>query len=232
MADAIRLYLRYVAVSIRAQMEYRASFVMLSISSFVGTGIEFMGIWALFDRFRGIPNWSLAETAMLYGMISISFAAAEAMARGFDTFDQMIRMGDFDRLLLRPRNTILQILGREFQLMRVGRFAQGLIVLAWAVNALDVVWSPTRVGLMLAALAGGWRRRSSRSPSTGPGSGGSSRSWCRRRVPTSFPRWPSLAVKPASCMRSHRSWGWRSCWSRCKSGRSASATIDRQGAEC
>lgn len=155
MLNAIHLYLRYIGISIRGQMEYRASFVMFSIANFVGTGIEFIGIWALFDRFKVLQGWSLPEAAMLYGMVNMSFAASEAVGRGFDTFDQMVRSGDFDRLLLRPRGTVLQLLGKELHLMRVGRFAQGLVVLLWAASALGIAWTPLQVALLVAALAGG-----------------------------------------------------------------------------
>ena len=50
MLSAFYLYLRYIAISFRSQMQYRASFVMQSVGHFLITGIEFLGIWALFDR--------------------------------------------------------------------------------------------------------------------------------------------------------------------------------------
>ena len=52
-----------------------------------------------------------------------------------------IKTGHFDRLLLRPRSTILQLAGHELALRRIGRFVQGLIVLVWAASMLNVEWS-------------------------------------------------------------------------------------------
>ncbi len=126
MLDSFRLYFRYIGISIRGQMQYRASFVMLSAGHFFVTGIEFLGIWAMFDRFGSLRGWSLAEVAMFYGMINVAFACADGFARGFDIFPQMVKSGDFDRLLLRPRSTALQVAAQELQLMRVGRLMQGL----------------------------------------------------------------------------------------------------------
>ncbi len=63
-------------------------------------------------------------------MVNISFAFTDALARGFDLFGaQFIKTGNFDRLLLRPRSTVLQLAGHEFTLFRVGRLLQGSIVL-------------------------------------------------------------------------------------------------------
>jgi ABC-2 type transport system permease protein len=43
MANNLQLYGRYIAVSLRSQMQYRASFIMLSLGQFMATGIEFIG---------------------------------------------------------------------------------------------------------------------------------------------------------------------------------------------
>ncbi len=156
MADSnLRVYLAYVGVSMRGQMQYRASFVMLTIGHFMMTGIEFFGIWVLFDRFGSLRDWSLAEVALFYGIVNISFAIADATSRGFDMFHTMVKGGDFDRLLLRPRSTVLQLAGYEFTLRRIGRLTQGLLVLVWASMTLGVDWHVSHLGLLAFTVVGG-----------------------------------------------------------------------------
>ena len=155
MGNAIRLYWRYLGVSCRSQMQYRASFLMLSIGHFLITAAEFAGIWVLFDRFQRLRDWTLPEVALFYGLINTAFALADATSRGFDLFGSMVKSGDFDRLLLRPLSTALQLAGQELTLRRIGRLSQGLVVLLWASSALDLVWSPARILLLLVAIAGG-----------------------------------------------------------------------------
>ena len=155
MIDSVRLYLRYAGVSLRAQMQYRASFAMLAVGTFLISILEFLSIWVLFDRFGRLTEWSLAEVALFYGIVNTAFAVAEAAARGFDTFPGMVKSGEFDRVLLRPRSTVLQLAGREFHAIRIGRFMQGLAILLWAGSALEVVWTPSKVGLLGAAVLGG-----------------------------------------------------------------------------
>ena len=155
MFDAVRLYVRYVALSFRAQMQYRASFLMLAGGQCLITAMEFLGIWALFDRFGTLEQWSLAEVAFFYGIVHVAFAVADAASRGFDVFGAMVRTGEFDRLLLRPRSTLLQLAGRELTLRRVGRLTQGLAILLWAAWALELQWTAPKVALVLFAVAGG-----------------------------------------------------------------------------
>ena len=155
MRDALRLYFRYTAVSIRAQLQYRATVILLAFGQFTMTGIEFLVMWTLFDRFGQIRGWTLPEVALLYGMANVSFALAESIARGFDKFEQAIRSGEFDRMLLRPRSAAFQVVAGQLQLMRLGRFLQGLAVVIWASGALGVAWTIPKVALLVASIAAG-----------------------------------------------------------------------------
>ena len=154
-ADGLCLYGRYIDISFRSQMQYRASFVMLTLGHFAMTGLEFVGLWAMFDRFGRLESWSLPEVALFYGMINMAFSLCDATSRGFDIFHNMVRSGEFDRILLRPRSTVLQLAGQELTLRRIGRFSQGLIILIWAANQLAFPWSAGKVVLLLASILGG-----------------------------------------------------------------------------
>ena len=155
MREALAMLGRYLAVSVRAQMQYRASFLMASLGQFLITGIEFLSVWALFDRFGSLPDWAFAEVALFYGVVNVAFALADSVSTGFDQMGQFVKSGDFDRILLRPRSTVLQLAGQELALRRVGRLLQGALILGWAVASLEVSWSVGSVLLLLAAVAGG-----------------------------------------------------------------------------
>ena len=136
-------------------MQHRASFIMMAIGQMLITVLEFVIIRVLFDRFGNLQGWSLYEVALFYGLINISYALAEGIARGFDTFHESVKSGEFDRILLRPQSTVLQIIGQELQLRRIGRLGQGLIILLWASISLDLAWTPEKVLLTVAAIAAG-----------------------------------------------------------------------------
>ena len=44
MTGPAQLYLKFVALSIRAQMQYRAAFIMLTFGTFVATGVEILAV--------------------------------------------------------------------------------------------------------------------------------------------------------------------------------------------
>lgn len=154
-ADALRLYRAYAAASIRGQLQYRASIAMTTIGTFLITASDFVAVWALFDRFGQVRGWTLPEVALFYGMISITWSICDMFARGFDAFGAMIKAGGFDRLLLRPRSTVLQLLGQELVLRRLGRLVQGLVVLGYAAWAGTIDWTVGRFVLLVGSTACG-----------------------------------------------------------------------------
>ncbi|MBC7320607.1 ABC-2 family transporter protein [bacterium] len=151
----MKLYFKYIGISIRAQIQYRASFILLTIGNFLLTFMDFVSIIFLFQRFGSLKGWRLEELALLYGIIHTSFAISEAFSRGFDIFDRLVRNGNFDRILLRPRSLILQILGTEFQLVRWGRFLQGLVVLIYGLVHLGITLDIFKLIFLVSAILGG-----------------------------------------------------------------------------
>ena len=154
--NGARLYGQYVGASIRAQMQYPASFLMLAVGQFTITFVEFIGLWSLFRRFGQVDGWTIGQIAVFYGVVNISFAIADAATRGFDVFGtDFVKTGSFDRLLLRPRATALQLLGYDVRLNRVGRLLQGLLVLGIGASLTAINWDVSKFFLLLAAVAGG-----------------------------------------------------------------------------
>jgi ABC-2 type transport system permease protein len=155
MANPFALYLRFLEISLRAQLQYRASVVMMMLGALLISVIEFVGIWAMFDRFGNLRGWTLPEVGLLYGLIEITYGLGHTLCRGLDTFPSMVAGGEFDRVLVRPRSAMLQLVGRDFAVRRLGRVGQGLVVLIWSASALGIDWTPGRVLLLPAAIAGG-----------------------------------------------------------------------------
>jgi ABC-2 type transport system permease protein len=153
---ALSLYLRYVTASMRAQMQYPASFAMVSAAQFSGTVIEVVGVWALFQRFHHIAGWSFGEVAIFYGVINVTFACADAVTRGFDVFGpEFVKTGNFDRLLLRPRTAAFQLISYELRLSRIGRLLQGAGVFLIGARIIHFQPTPEAVALLAWAVLGG-----------------------------------------------------------------------------
>lgn len=155
MIELLSLYVRLVTARLRSQMQYRVSFSLTLLSSFLITVIEFAGILVLFSRVRMIAGWTLWEVGLLYALAETSFSSAELVVSALDDFQDRIARGTFDRMLTRPLGAFFQMLVEDVPLRRMGRVTQGVIVLALASSNAGINWSPDKVLVVLMALACG-----------------------------------------------------------------------------
>lgn len=154
--NGFALYVRYVSASLRAQAQYPAATLMLAAGHCAATAIEFLGVFALFDRFGPVGGWSFGEAALFYALVNIMFSIADLLTRGFEVFGtEFVRTGAFDRVLLRPRAAALQLAGHEVRLSRLGRLLQGLAVLILASSLVPIDWDVATIAIAIWAVAGG-----------------------------------------------------------------------------
>ncbi|WP_174842902.1 ABC transporter permease [Neobacillus mesonae] len=151
----MRLYIKYLLIHLKSQMQYRTSFWLLSIGQFFIPFSVFAGLYFLFDRFGQIKGWNFSEVALCFAVIHMAFSLSECFARGFDSFSALVIKGDFDRVLVRPRSTFVQVLGSKFEFTRVGRMLQSVLVLILALSGLSIEWSLIKVITLLLMITSG-----------------------------------------------------------------------------
>ncbi len=155
MLDAALLYLRLVRARLRGQLQYRTSFVLDVIGTFVISFLDFVVILVIFTNVPQLGTWSVSEVALLYGIACLAFAFTDLVVGHLDLFPQTIRDGTFDLVLVRPRPTLFMVLTADFQVRRLGRIAQAVVVLAYALSSLQIAWSVERVAVLLGAIVTG-----------------------------------------------------------------------------
>ncbi len=147
MRRTISLYLRFISIQLRSQMQFRASFWLDVFTTGLLNFSYFVSTYLVLERIGNIAGWSIAELAFLYGMIEVSFGTMDMIFSGFDpdVFSRFIRLGALDQVLLRPVNVLAQIFGSAFVLRRIGRITQGAVVLGFAFAHLGVHWTPLKL---------------------------------------------------------------------------------------
>jgi ABC-2 type transport system permease protein len=120
------------------------------------TALEFAVLLIYFGPFPTLLGWRVGEVALLFAITSLAFGLAELFGGGIDAFSDTIRRGDFDRVLLRPANVLLQVATSEFRLRRLGRLTQGMLAFGLALVLLHGLrWTPAKLALMPLALVSG-----------------------------------------------------------------------------
>ncbi|MFI8517218.1 ABC transporter permease [Streptomyces sp. NPDC085481] len=143
------------AMWIRSTMTYRSSFALTLLTSFTVTFFDFVVILLMFGQVQGLGGFSFAEVAFLYGTTGTSFGLADLVMGSLPRMGKRVRDGSLDTFLLRPAPVLAQVAADRFALRRLGRIAQGLLVLVWGLVLLDVAWTPLKVLLVPVMLLSG-----------------------------------------------------------------------------
>ncbi|KAB7666305.1 ABC transporter permease [Bacillus sp. B1-b2] len=151
----MKLYINFLKILLQSQMQYKTSFWLLSLGQFLVPFTVFAGLYFLFERFGQIKGWDFHEVALCFAIIHMSFAISECFARGFDNFSSLVVSGNFDRLLVRPRTTFIQVLGSKFEFTRVGRLVQSVLVLVWSLSNLSIDWNMLKAVTLVMMICSG-----------------------------------------------------------------------------
>lgn len=141
----MRLYVKSLSMHLKSMLEYKASFIIAFLSQIILFFSYYFIILALFDKFDNIKGFTLYEVLLCFSIIQFGYAFCETFARGIDKFDRLIITGDFDRLLLRPKNIIVQVLSSDADFIKISRLIQALIVMIIALVNLDVTITPLKI---------------------------------------------------------------------------------------
>lgn len=151
----LHLYWVLAWARVRADWQYRTSFVLFSATQFFITFLDFVLIAVVFNRVERLAGWSLAEVAFLYGLSGVAFFVSDVFISQVERVAMYVRSGRLDALLVRPLGPLFQLSTEEFALRRFGKLLQATIVLGAAIAALDLHWTPARVAVLCMSLASG-----------------------------------------------------------------------------
>ena len=148
----MKIYLESLAMHLKGELEYRVNFILSFLSQILVFFTYYFIILALFTKFNNIKGFTMYEVLLCFSIIQFGFAFNEVFARGVDRFDDLIIRGDFDRLLLRPKNIILQVLCSNSDFVKTSRIIQSLIVMIVALAHLNIEWNILKVITLILML--------------------------------------------------------------------------------
>lgn len=151
----INLYLYAFKTHLKCQFQYKFSFFATIIGQFVVSFSAFLGLTFMFLQFKEVEGFTYQQVLLSYSIMLMSFAIGECLGKGFDRFPNMISNGEFDRILVRPRNPIYQILLTNMDFSRIGRFLQAVIVLWYALPKASINWTYDKVFTLLLMIVCG-----------------------------------------------------------------------------
>ncbi len=151
----MKYYFRALSLHLKSELEYRTSFIFSFLSQILVFFSYYFVIISLFLRFNNIKGFTMYEVLFCFSIIQFGFAFNEVFARGLDKFDDLIIEGGFDRILLRPKNIIIQILYNESDFVKASRLIQAIIILIISLIKLNIKWNIFKIVCIFLMLLSG-----------------------------------------------------------------------------
>lgn len=151
----MKLYGKFFMIHLKSIMEYKTSFILTCIGQFLVSFNVFLGMYFMFRRFSNVEGFTYNEVLLCFGITLMEFSLAESFARGFDNFPSIIKSGEFDRIMVRPRNEILQVLGSRVEFSRIGRILQALVMFCYGFAVSGIQWTWGKIITVIFMLIGG-----------------------------------------------------------------------------
>lgn len=137
----LRLFLLYFAQYAKVRLAYKADFFIAFFSSMAATVLGFGFVLVLFSKIPQLQGWSFYEILFLYAFSLVPLGLFNVVSWNLYEFgDIYIIQGRFDRILLRPVNTLFQILFEKFRVESLQEVVTGIVIIIICVRRMHLEW--------------------------------------------------------------------------------------------
>jgi ABC-2 type transport system permease protein len=133
------LYLSYLSIFLKRQLQYRADFGVMLVTTGIREGMTLLFIGVIFSRMERLVGWSFAEVLLIYGLLTTGRAFCTLLLDMPYAVGGYVRSGRLDLLLIRPLPPLFQLTGeRGFNTTMVGSVAIGIGVILYALTRPEI----------------------------------------------------------------------------------------------
>ncbi len=113
----VAAYLQYWRINILTMLEYRANFIMWFAFSIVYHGVALGALFVTMRQFPSMNGWSFRDMFFLYALWMTGHELHNTLFFNVVSVPDYVREGRFDRFLVRPLDTLFQVLTVPSQTM-------------------------------------------------------------------------------------------------------------------
>ena len=152
----IRVILQSLKMSVHTRMQYRAESLANTLAVFIRESANIIVIYLALLKFDKINGWNVNEMLFLYSILFLTYAFVVSLFADLRQFSDTIREGRFDRLLVRPRSLLLQLILNNADLIAAaGHGTLGILLFLISAGRVGIRWDFVTVLYYIGAIIGG-----------------------------------------------------------------------------
>ena len=103
------VYRQYWRINLLTTLEYRENFLIWFLFTFIYHGTAIASLWIVLERFPSMNGWNFRDMFFLYALWMVAHALHNTFFSSVGEIPDHIRDGEFDRLLVRPLDTLFRV---------------------------------------------------------------------------------------------------------------------------
>ncbi len=152
----IRIAMQSLKMSILTRMQYRVDTIVATMAVFIRESTNIIVIYLALLKFNKINDWNVNEMLFLFSILFLTYAFVVSLFADLRDFFSMIREGRFDRLLVRPRGLLFQLILNNADLMAsAGHGTLGILLFLFSAGRVGIEWDVITVLYYIGAILGG-----------------------------------------------------------------------------
>ncbi len=154
--DELKIAVQSLKMSIRGRLQYRVDSLIATLAVFVRESTNIVVIYLTLLKFDSINQWNINEMLFLFSILFLTYAIVVALFADLRSFSDTIREGRFDRLMVRPRGLLFQLILNNADVLAVaGHGTLGIILFVISAGKVGIQWDIVTILYYISAIIGG-----------------------------------------------------------------------------
>ena len=153
----LNLWKEYTRLNIETWTEYRLDFFIGIFSMFLSNITSILMFWAIYLNIIQINGWTFWQMVFLSGLVALAVGIWHAFFSGIApwSFENYVRKGWFDRLLMQPANPFASLIASGLNRDGFGDLIAGLIITYVGASMSGIAFNLQNILLLVSMLSGG-----------------------------------------------------------------------------
>jgi len=156
MKDILQLFCAYAKTGLKSRFQYKLDAIAAIFAVFFREASGIIVMYLALLKFDSINNWNINELLFLFSLIFITYGIFIVFFMALRDFSDWIKHGDFDRVMLRPRGLLTQLVlcGADW-LAAFGHGTLGILLFILSANNVGITWNAVTITYYIITIAGG-----------------------------------------------------------------------------
>ena len=154
--ENLKMFWYYTIQAFKSRFQYKVDAISVSFAVFIRESANIIVIYLTLLKFDNINGWNINEMLFLFSLLFLTYAILIIFFTGLRDFGYTIQQGLFDRLMVRPRGILFQLMASDSDcLAALGHGTLGITLFILSANNVGINWNLKTILYYLVTVIGG-----------------------------------------------------------------------------